>query len=359
MNAPEPRRILIATHSVTSSSGSDLYTRDLALALLRRGWQPVVFAAHLGNIAEELRRATIPVTDDITSIAAAPDVIHGHHHLETLTALTRFPGVPALFVCHDGFSWHSTPPRTPRIGQYFAVDRNCRDRMLLEHGLADVRVLPNAVDIERFTRRPPLPSRPVRALVFSNAASADSFASTIKEACEQRGISLDIVGRAARNATDHPEEILLQYDLIFGKARCALEAAATGAAVIVCDERGLAGMITTNDLDAMQQLNFGVRLLQRPVTKAAIAAEIDRYDASDATKVTDAIRATAGVDLLAEQFIEIYDDLRSHHVPMSLEAELRATADSLSHLAKHLQLARPESVSTIHRILRRVARMVN
>lgn len=357
MNASEPRRVLIATHSVTSCSGSDLYMRDLALALLRRGWQPIVYATVLGAVAEELRQATIPVTSDIASIAAAPDVIHGQHHLETLTALARFPGVPALFVCHDGLTWHSTPPRTPRIGAYVAVDRNCRDRMMLEHGIAEVRILPNAVGLERFRRRDPLPPRPRRALVFSNAASmTDSFASTIEAACSKRGIALDVVGRAAGNANDHPEEILGKYDLIFGKARCAIEAAATGAAVIVCDARGLAGLITSRDLDAMRQLNFGVRLLQRPITEETIGAEIDRYDASDAGKVTDAVRATAGVELLAEQFIELYGDLRAH--PMPPEDDLRAIADSISHLSKEIQLARPAIVSLPERVLRSVYRRI-
>jgi hypothetical protein len=360
MNASEPRRVLIATHSAISCSGADLYTRDLALALLRRGWQPVVYATCLGGVAEELRQATIPVTSDITAIAATPDVIHGHHHLETLTALARFPGVPALFVCHDGLSWHSTPPRTPRIGAYVAVDRNCRDRMMLEHGISEeaIRILPNSVHMERFHRRAALPPRPRRALVFSNAASTDSFAWTIAAACSQRGIALDVIGRAAGNATDHPEEILGRYDLVFAKARCALEAAATGAAVIVCDADGLAGVITTRDLDAMRQLNFGARLLQRPITQETIGAEIDRYDAGDAGRVTDAIRATAGVDLLAEQFMEIYDDLRARHVPPSPEDDLRATADSLSHLSKEIQLARPVQVSLPERVLRSLYRLI-
>jgi hypothetical protein len=341
MSAPEPRRVLIATYGATSRSGSDLYTRDLALSLLRHGWQPVVYATYLGAVAEELRQATIPVTDDITSVAAAPDVIHGHHHIETLAALARFPGVPALFVCHDGFSWHSTPPRTPRIGAYIAVDRNCRDRMMLEHGIAAVRVLPNAVDLERFRRRLPLPSHPRRAAVFSNQASTEAFAGVIEKACVQRGIALDIIGIAAGTATDHPEQILPQYDLVFGKARCALEAVAIGAAVIVCDEGGLAGMLSSRDLDAMRQLNFGKRLLLRPITEESIGAEIDRYDAADAAQVTDAVRASAGIDLLAEQFIELYDELRANHEPLSANEELRSTAASLSRLAKHIQITRP------------------
>jgi hypothetical protein len=359
MNPPEPRRVLIATHQATSCSGSDLYTRDLAMALLRRGLQPVVYTTVLGAVAEELRQATIPVTNDISAIAAPPHVIHGHHHLETLTALARFPGVPALFVCHDGLTWHSTPPRTPRIGQYIAVDRNCRDRMMLEHGIPEtaVRILPNAVDLERFHRRAPLPRRPLRGLVINNATQ-DSFASTIEAACAQRGIALDVVGRAAGTETEHPEEILSRYDLVFGKARCALEAVATGAAVIVCDAAGLAGMITSRDLDAMRQLNFGMRLLQRPITEPAIGAEIDRYDADDAAKVTDAVRATAGIDLLAEQFIELYEELQVRHVPMTPEDDLRATAESLSHLSKDIQLTRPVVMSQTERLMRRLYRLV-
>jgi hypothetical protein len=361
MSTPEPRRVLIATYSATSCSGADLYTRDLALALLRRGWQPAVYTTVLGAVAEELRQATIPVTSDISAITAAPHVIHGHHHLETLAALARFPGVPALFVCHDGLAWHSTPPRTPRISQYVAVDRNCRDRMMLEHGIPEsaVRVLPNAVDLERFRRRSALPRRPLRALVFSNEATSDSFAATIKAACSQRGITVDVIGRASGNTTNNPEEILSGYDLVFGKARCALEAAATGAAVIVCDAGGLAGMLTTRDLDAMKQLNFGMRLLQRPITEATIGAEINRYDADDAARVTDAVRATAGIDLLAEQFIELYEELLARHVPMAPQDDLRATAESLSHLAKQIQLVRPEPVSLALRVFRRLRRLMN
>jgi hypothetical protein len=230
--------------------------------------------------------------------------------------------------------------------------------MVLEPGIPEsaVRILPNAVDLVRFRPRGPLPRRPLRALVFSNVASSDSFAATIEAACAQRGITLDVIGRAAGNKTDHPEEILSRYDLVFGKARCAFEAAATGAAVVVCDAGGLAGMITARDLDAMRQLNFGARLLQRPITEGTISAEIDRYDADDAAKVTEAVRATAGIDLLAEQFIELYDDLRP--ITMSAEDDLRATAESLSYLSKDIQLPRPVPVSLPRRVIRWLYRVL-
>src|SRR6185295_17152958 len=115
MTAPEPPRVLIATLSLQGGYGTDIYTRDLALALLRRGWLPIVYTTMDGVIGDELRHATIPVVRDLANVGAAPDVIHGHHYLETITALARFPGVPALFVCHDAFTWHSVPPPTPRF----------------------------------------------------------------------------------------------------------------------------------------------------------------------------------------------------------------------------------------------------
>src|SRR5204862_12908 len=103
-------------------------------------------------------------------LEAAPDLIHGQHHLETMTAMLRFPGVPAIYVCHGWAPWQEAPPHSPRILRYLAVDHACRDRLVFEHGISEerVRVLFNFVDLERFGPRAPLPARPARALVFSN-----------------------------------------------------------------------------------------------------------------------------------------------------------------------------------------------
>src|SRR4051794_40655981 len=246
MTLPAPRLVLITTITLAAGTGTAVYTRELTLALLRRGQMPIVHASVTGALAEELRHATIPVVSDLEDMAAPPDVIHGHHQLETLAALTRFPGVPALFVCHDGLTWHSIPPVGPRIGLYVAVDRNCRDRMVFEHGIPEqsIHVLTNPVDLQRFPRRSPLPLKPGRALVFSNNTE-ETWIKSIRAACESRGIALEIGGAAAGRPIDRPEEVLPQYDLVFAKARCAIEALATGCAMIVCDAQGLAGLVTT------------------------------------------------------------------------------------------------------------------
>ena len=340
MSASEPLRVLIATTSMSAPSGTDLYTRDLALALLRRGVLPIVYASRLGAPAEELRRATIPVVDDLDVIAAQPDVIHGHHVLETLAATARFRDVPALFVCHDSLTWHSMPPRTRRISAWVAVDRNCRDRMMFEHGIAEeaIHVLTNAVDLARFRPRAALPEKPRRALIFNNTAVETGYVAPIRAACAQRNIEVDVVGEFSGRPTWNPESVLPAYDLVFARARCALEAAAVGNAVVVCDSRGLAGMLTGAKLDAMRALNFGARTLQFPVTETNVDAELDRYDAADAARVSERIRASAAVDVLADQYIALYEQLAGTNATLAPEEELRELATALSFVTRHLRV---------------------
>jgi len=354
MNAPEPRRVLIATITLTARTGTAVYTRDLALALLRRGHLPVVYASQTGALAEELRHATIPVVTDLDDVAAPPDVIHGHHQLETLAALTRFPRVPALFVCHDGVTWHSIPPVGPRIGAYVAVDRNCRDRMVFEHAIPEesIHVLTNPVELRRFARRSPLPQTPRRALVFNNNAD-ETWVAPIRSACESRGIALEAGG-----AIDKPEDVLPQYDLVFAKARCAIEALAVGAAVIVCDAQGLAGLVTSSSLEAMRQLNFGARTLRRTITADLIGSEIDRYDAVEAAAVCDRIRESADIDLLVDQYVALYDELCAR--PPADGDEMLAVSRSLSRMATHLYAhvgtEKPARSGVLRRIVRRLGR---
>jgi len=145
--------------------------------------------------------------------------------------------------------------------------------------------------------------------VAPSTAREATFVAPIREACAARDIDLDVVGRGAGRIIDNPEKILADYDLVFAKARCALEALAVGCGVVVCDERGLATYVDSFSLEHMRRLNFGARTLQRPVTATLVGEEIDRYDAADAAKTCEIIRASAGVDLLARQFIDLYDEV--------------------------------------------------
>lgn len=333
-------RVLITNNSLGPRHGSELYVRDVALALLSRGHSPVAYSTQLGAVAEELRRATIPVIDDLDHLTEPPDVIHGQHHLDTMTALLHFPESPAVYVCHGWLPWQEAPPRAPSIFRYVAVDHLCRERLVCESGIpADrVRTVLNFVDLKRFRSRPPLPMRPARALVFSNAACDFSYLPAVRAACAARGLACDVLGEASGAASAQPESVLAGYDVVFAKARAALEAMAVGSAVVLCDAVGAGPMVTSVEFDRLRALNFGVRTLRNPLRAEVLAEQIARFNPEDARAVSQRVRAEAGLESAVDSLETIYAEAMAEHQSRPETADdSRAAARYLRGLASHLK----------------------
>jgi hypothetical protein len=216
--------VLITNLKYSARSGTELYVRDLGLELLRQGHHPVVFTPVAGAVAEELRQAMIPVVERLEQVEFSPDIIHGHHTHQVVSALLHFTNTPAIFVCHDAVAWHDDPPLFPRVLKYVPVDDACRDRVVREGTVFEerVQVIRNFVDLRRFVPRPPLPAQPERALVFSNLARTGNYFDHIVEACASRGIQLEVAGASSGRLLAHPEEVLGQYDLVFAKGKAAM-----------------------------------------------------------------------------------------------------------------------------------------
>jgi hypothetical protein len=155
-------RILFTNHALGVRGGSELWVRDVALELRRRGHETAAYSVRLGAVAEELRAAGVPVVDRPADLPWAPDLLHLHHHLEAMTALAHFPSVPAVYVCHGWRPWEETPCRHPRILEYAAVDQATLETAVRERGIAPerIRLMLNFVDLGRFRPRGPLPVRP-------------------------------------------------------------------------------------------------------------------------------------------------------------------------------------------------------
>jgi hypothetical protein len=335
-------RVLITNRTLATRTGTELYVRDLAFELAARGHTPIVYTPQPGDIAREIRAKTIAVTDDLLTIAEPPDVIHGHHGLETLAALLAFPGVPAVAVCHSWIGWSDAPVPFPRVLRYLAVDDTCRDRLRFEHGIADerIRVVLNSVDLTRFHPRPPLPSRPKRALVFSNnAGPGQAQLPAIQKACAAAGIEVETIGASAGKSLARPEGALGEFDLVFAKAKAALEAMSVGTAVILCDAAGAGPMVTTANLDQLRRINFGMRALTNPLTPEFLGAEIVRYDAADATAVSRAVREGAGTPTMVDELCALYEEVVAEHASAGasdIGAEQRAAAAYLQRLSPRL-----------------------
>jgi hypothetical protein len=284
--------------------------RDLTLGLLSAGHYPMVYSPELGDIAREISDAGIPVVSDLHLLPYEPDIIHGQHYFETLKAFSCFPKTFGIFVCHDSRSWHDMPPRSARIRRYMAVDQNCRERLERFPWIPRNRIgmIYNWVDTDRFLLRPPLPKTPKRALVFSNYASTNTL-KPFHTACKKLGIDLDIIGLKSGNSIDQPEKFLGQYDLVFAKARCAIESMATGTAVILCDTKKIGQMVMIDEVEKLRPWNFGRRCLKHSLEPERIISEIRRYNPDDAFAVSRYIRKNANLPIALEQYLSLYNEV--------------------------------------------------
>ena len=313
--AARSRRVLVTNYTVAGWSGTENYVRDLALELRRQGDVPVVYTPHAGPSAAELAAQGIRVLERLEGLDEAPDLIQGHHAHPTMIALLRLPQTPAFFLCHDARGWHDDPPRHPRIRRYAAVDTLCRARVVQALGLPEerVRVLLNFVDLARFPPGPPRPAKPRRALVFSNAARAGSWSDVVVDACRRRGLTVDVLGWGVGNMVARPEDLLAGYDVVFAKAKAAMESMAVGAAVVLCDEPGVGPMVTVDAFDRVRPLNFGRATLTEPHTPATIHARLDAYDPREAAAVSALVRARCGLPEAVREVRAFHAEVVAEH----------------------------------------------
>ena len=303
------RSVFFAQLELKTLSGTVINTRAWAGELARRGWQVGVFAREGDEAKRLLREAGIPVSTDIATIAHPPDVIHFSHHPAAVPLLLRCPDTPAVHMCQDADVWFEQPLSLERIRRRLAVDAACRDRILMEAGpeAGEVELSPNTVDLRRFPERAtPLPKRPRRALIVANREG--QHVPTLEAACAAAGIETTTAGYGVGRPYAALETAMAEADVVFGAARIALEGMAAGAAVVVCDHRGLAGMATTEVFDRWRADNFGRRILGQAITPGTVRHALEGYDAADAAAVTGRVRAEAAVERQVDQLERAYEE---------------------------------------------------
>lgn len=302
-------RILITNVLLWPRTGTVMFVRDLALGLRRRGMSPAVYSLATGPVCDQLRSAGVPVVSRLRDLPWVPEIIHGHHADLIRIALQTFRGVPAVTVCHDHLSPHDQAVLDPAVQRHLAVSELCLERQLAEGVRRDATsLLPNFVDMDRFRPRGPLPRRPRRALVFSNYATDGPHLQTIRDTCARARLSLDVVGSGVGTATDSPEDVLPEYDVVFAKARAALEAMAVGTAVILCDYGASGPLVQSTAFDALQRQNFGRAAIASPLTIDALLRELARYDPADVLRVQERVRQQASLDVVLDTLVATYAD---------------------------------------------------
>lgn len=331
--------ILFTNHGLRLRGGTELFTAEIARAMLDRGHQVAVYTTVDGPVGESLRNQGIPVLTAPRDCPFSPEIIHGQHHLQALTALCEWPEVPGVFMMHGIAPWEELPPVHPRLRRYLANSPHFGWWLEQQCGISrdQLEVVPNGFDSRRFSRVRPATDRSGKALVFHNSIRPQSPAwNALRDACEASGLSLHGIGREFGEMIDDPEHHLPDYDLVFASGRCALEAIACGCAVIPVSADTMAARVHPGILDALVDLNFCPDPSHRPIQAGRLRMEIESIRPEETAAVTERIRQDHSTESVAERLLEIYRSVVETGFDPDPTSELMALGKYLGSLAERV-----------------------
>lgn len=296
----------------------------------------MAYSSDLGQLPRLLDHDGIPVTTNPRGLDFRPDIIHGQHHLDAMTALASLPGVPAVYHCH-GAVWRETPPVHPRIHRYLAMSRTQKERMMIEGNLRDqdIDVVLNSVDLTKFRDVRVIPTRPSRVLFYNGHHQPESpTLAAAREAARRLGLEFEILGWHFGKMTQHPEQELLKYDIVLASGRSAIDAMACGCAVMVLGRNTCAELVTPENFGRWRELNFSAASNLPPPEPEKLMRAMERFDAGAVAEVTRCLRASADSKLMVDQVIGIYQqaiEKNKNQLP-DPESDLAAMGDYLRRL---------------------------
>ncbi len=292
-------KILITNHTLRQRGGSELFTAEITCELLSRGHEVCVFSTDPGEVSNELEKLNIPVVDDPGDCPFTPDIIHGQHHLETMTALCLWPNTPAVYMIHGSVPWEEQAPRHPRIMQYLApsshfgwiIERDCGVKK------TSLGIVRNFFDSKRFTAVKPTDQRTGRALVYHNTTPANGKNwNTLKNACNQANLTLEGIGASFEKTTKTPETVLPDYDVVFAAGRSAIEAMACGCSVILIGAEAMTARVNPDNFDSLMEFNFCPHDQDKPIESSFALEQLDLIRPDETAAVTTRAREELSID---------------------------------------------------------------
>jgi hypothetical protein len=334
-------KILMTNHRLQSLGGTELFVAEIAESLITRGHEVCVFSTAIGDpIASRLASLNIPSVTDPKNCPFTPDIIHGQHHLEAITALCAWPACPAVYFIHGATPWEETPPTHPRILSYIGTSPRFAWFIAKTCGVPEssVIVAPNFFDSRRFTQVRSPGTNSGRALVFHNTMSLDGHAfRTLQNACQTVGLKLETLGLSFGNTSPTPEALLPNYDVVFAAGRSAIEAMASGCAVIPISAEQSDNWICLDNFEDQSMRNFTAEVAAPPIDLQHIISELRRIDPEQTHAITKRIRADATIDRTTDILIDAYTNVLSQPLSIDSQQEINSLASYFLTIAQKVK----------------------
>ena len=219
-------KILLGTHYLKGTGGTECYTYALAMELKRLGHQVEYYAIEKGDVSRRLEEQGIPFFSNDNY-----DLILANHTtvVDDLSIIIHYPS-PIIQTCHGKTVELEQP--SPFATAHVAVSAEVALH-LSTLGYSVAAIIYNGIDCERF-----FPERPVNAtlqtvLSLCQGERAHDF---VERCCKRVGLNFI---RADKNRDNiwEIEKLINQADLVVGLGRSIYDAMACGRCALIYDFR--------------------------------------------------------------------------------------------------------------------------
>ena len=261
-------KILLGTHYLAKTGGTESYTYALAMELKRLGHEVEHFAIIRGRVSSMLEEKGIPFMS-----ADHYDFILANHNtvVEKLWCLGY-----TIQTCHGNIAELEQP--SPYADAHVAVSMEVRNH-LQGKGFQTAAVIPNGIDCNRFFPQKPVSQTLKTVLSLCQSDVANDF---IRDCCDAMNIKLLCSNKYTDNVWSI-EKLINESDLVIGLGRSAYDAMACGRPVLVYDYRDYMGeslgdgMLTPQSIEKSMSCNCSGRANRIHFDKQSFMAELQKY----------------------------------------------------------------------------------
>lgn len=342
-------RILLGTHYLAKTGGTESYTFALAMELKRLGHEVEHFAIIRGGVSSMLEEKGVPfMTSDHY------DLILANH---TTVVEQLWPKGFIVQTCHGNIAELEQP--SPYADAYIAVSEEVREH-LQSKGYRAAAVIANGIDCNRFCQKKPVSPTLQTVLSLCQSDVANDF---IRRCCQQEGIRFLQSNKFTDNVWSI-EELINESDLVVGLGRSAYDAMACGRCVLVYDYREYMGeflgdgMLTPESIQKSMLCNCSGRSNRLKYNEETFIKELQKYSPELGAWGREFALEHLNIEKAVEAYLDIYRGIDFEQKLIALkrqkldmqkasEQELQAVNDSNTKLQELLAEQKQQTASLL------------
>ena len=293
-------KILLGTHYLAKTGGTESYTFALAMELKRLGHEVEHFAIIRGAVSTLLEEKGVPFMSSDHF-----DLILANH---TTVVEKLWPFGYTIQTCHGNIAELEQP--SPYADATVAVSEEVR-KHLLDKGFQAAAVIANGIDCNRFFPKKPVSPTLQSVLSLCQSDIANDF---IRRCCQQEGIRFLQSNKFTDNVWSI-EELINESDLVVGLGRSAYDAMACGRCVLVYDYRQYMGeflgdgMLTPESIEGSMLCNCSGRASRRKFTEQSFIAELHKYSPELGAWGRQFALEHLNIEKAAEAYLDIFQGI--------------------------------------------------